>query len=443
VFEFNAIAILVVVAFFVSLAIGLHIGFALVLWGILGLWLVAGKSAALGSLGILLWDTTYSFSLASVPLFILMGAMAKSTGLASSFFRAVSEWIGHLPGGLALSVTVGSGVFAAASGSSLATAAAIGSVSISEMKKRRYSDTLATGTVAAAGTFGILIPPSIPLIIYGYLTETSIGQLFMAGVIPGIITVVLYGALILLWVRLNPAAAPRIVRQSTSFTDMLWRTREAIGLILLVIFVLGGIFWGVFTATEAGGMGAGAVSLYGLVLIQSKKSAITWKHFADGIRDGVMVSAMLLIIIVGGHIFSQFLTLSGLADAFANLLVTLPCSMVFRFILIILLYVFLGTFMENIAVLTLTIPLFEPLMAAFDVSPVWFAILVVKCLEMALVTPPLGLNVYVVKGIAPEVPIASIFKGIAPFLLCDLAVVILLLSFPDLALYLPGVMAGQ
>mgnify|MGYP001812349071 CR=1 FL=1 len=415
------------------LALRMYIGIAMALVGFIGLSFLVGLDAGIHILGITPLAEGSSYTLSVIPLFVLMGQFAYISGISADIYRTVYCWMGQYRGGLAMATVMACAGFAAVCGSSLATGATMGMVAIPEMDKYKYDPRLTTGCVAAGGQLGILIPPSIGFIIYGILTEESIGKLFMAGLLPGILLAALFMAAIYIQCRLRPAMGP-------SGECTLWSTKirslgGTWGMLLLFCVVMGGIYFGVFTPTEAAGVGA-----FGAFLFALFKGKLTWQSFVQCLMETGKTTAMIFLIIIGANIFSTFLGLAripmGLADFISDLalprMVILAC--------IILIYIVLGCIMDCYAIMILTIPIIFPVIQAMQFDPIWFGVLMVIVLEVGLITPPVGLNVFVLKAAAPDVPMTVIFQGIWPFLIAALIAIVILTIYPPIALYIPSLM---
>ena len=427
------IGILGILSMFLLLAFRMYIGMAMALVGFIGLCRLVGIEAGIHILGITPLTEGSSYTLSVIPLFVLMGQFALISGISADIYKTVYAWMGHLRGGLAMATIMACSGFAAVCGSSLATGATMGMVAIPEMDKYKYDPRLSTGCVAAGGTLGILIPPSIGFILYGILTEESIGKLFMAGFLPGILLAGLFIAAIFIQCRLNPEMGPRGDRAS-------WRMRfrslgGTWGMLLLFCMVMGGIYLGVFTPTEAAGVGA-----FGAFLIALFKRRLTFETLIRCLLDTGRTTAMIFLIIIGANIFSTFLGLAqipmGLADFITGL--ALPRFVILAGILFI--YILLGCVMDCYAIMILTVPIIFPLIQAMHFDPIWFGVLMVIVLEVGLITPPVGLNVFVLKAAAPDVPMSVIFRGILPFLAAALLAIVLLTIFPQIALLVPSLM---
>ena len=425
------LSILIFLLLFALLAIGLPIGFAMAVTGFLGSTFLIDMDAALALLGQTAYETTITFNLSVVPLFILMGYFASNSGLSESLFRACNTWLGHKRGGLGLATIGGCGAFAAVCGSSLATAATMTQVALPEMKKFNYADSLATGTIAAGGTIGILIPPSVILVLYGILTESNIGDLFLAGFVPGIMTVVFFMATISIMTRIYPEMGPRGLK--TTFMQKMAAFKDVWGTVVLFVIVIGGIYLGVFSPEEAAGIGASGA--LGLALLAR---TMTWPVFVNCLMETVRTSAMIFTILIGAILFNNFLVLSAVPDAIGSWIGGLPFSNTTIMVIILLIYLVMGCALDSLAMILLTIPIFFPVVMGLGFDPIWFGIIVVMVVELGLITPPIGMNVFIIKGMAPEVPLGQIYKGVLPFVIAQLLLIGIIIAFPDIATWLPS-----
>jgi C4-dicarboxylate transporter DctM subunit len=406
------------------------IAFAMALAGGLGLWLTLGGQATLGVFTAGAYRHSASLLLTTIPMFILMAELLSQGSIVKEMFAAAASWTGRFRGGLAMSTVLANTGFAALSGSSTAAAGALARISVPEMRKQGYDDRLSVGTVASAGTFAATIPPSIILIIYGVITETSVSQLFVAGIIPGLLTAVGYLLAIAVWVRLRPNVAGPPV---TSSWAEKWRSLAKIWpAVLLVLLVVVGIYSGAVTPTEAGGVGA-ALAL----LISVAFGGLRWRQFVKALRGTIQVSSMIIMIIIGAGIFGTYMSTTRIAPRLFTAIENARLGPLAVILIIIAIYLVLGTFMDSIAMMVLTLPLTFPLAVGSGYDAVWFGILVVKCAEIGLITPPLGLNVYVASSVA-KAEIGKAFAGSARFVVVELVIVAALLAIPSLALYLPG-----
>ncbi len=415
------------------LALRMPIGIAMMLVGIVGIASLNSVDAALETLGRFSYDYSAVYTLSVIPLFVLMGNFASSSGLARDFFAAAHAWIGHWRGGLASATVVACAGFAAVSGSSVASAATMGKVALPEMRRYGYDPRLATGVVAAGGTLGILIPPSTAMIVYALLTEQSVGKLFLAGFLPGILLAGLFIITIMLMTAWRPHYGPRGPRHSLQ--ERIVALGRSGTLIAIIVLVIGGIYLGIFTETEAAAAGALLTMLYALA-----RGTLTRKGLVEALLDTVRTTALVFLILIGAHVFTPFLAMTQIPANLSSTLVGLALPPLTVLVLILLVYVLLGTFLEGFAMLVLTLPIVFPIVTALGYDPIWFGIIVVIVLEMGLIDPPVGINVFVVKGIAHDVPMGQIFAGIMPFWLAMIVCVAILIAFPQIAMLLPNTM---
>jgi C4-dicarboxylate transporter DctM subunit len=421
------IAILLVVLFS-----KIPIGPGMALVGFLGFLVLKGLDPALGLLKQVPYEIFAQQSLSVVPLFILMGAFAFAAGLSEDLYRVVYRWLGHLRGGLAIATVGACAFFSAICGSSVATAATMATVALPEMRKYEYDPGLATGAIAAGGTMGILIPPSVILIIYGIIAQQSIGKLFLAGFLPGILQAIFYIVTITILVRINPHLGPR--GDKSSFGEKiraLFKIREVL---ILFVCVIGGIYAGVFTPTEAAGVGAFGAFVFALL-----KRRLTWKDFKDSLVSTTKNTGMIFIILMGAMILGYFLSITRLPFEMGSFVTALPINRYIVLVLILMVLVLLGCVMDSMAIVLLTVPIFFPVIVQLKFDPIWFGILVVRVTEMGLITPPVGLNIYIIKGIS-EVPMGTVFRGVVPFILSDICHISLLIALPQISLVLPNMM---
>ncbi|WP_420391487.1 TRAP transporter large permease [Acuticoccus sp.] len=419
----------------VLLALRVPIAFALGGVSFLGVMMVRGPQAALGMVGSLPFDFAASWELSAVPMFLLMGAVAFHTGLTASLYTAARLWLNRLPGGLAVATNFTAAGFAAASGSSLATAAAVGRLAIPEMLRYGYDKALATGTVAAAGTLGALIPPSIAFVIYGWFTQQSVGALLIAGIIPGLLTAAIYTVMIVARCVANPALAPRI--DITAASREKWAALLKVWpLPLLILFVIGSIYAGVATPTEAGALGAFFAFL--IALVQGRLTLGAVRH---SVSEALVTTASLFFLAVGAVFLTRFLAMAGVPRFIAELVTQYQLGPIELVLAMSAVYVVLGMFLDPIGLMLLTLPVFLPAFKAAGVDLIWIGVIVVKLIEIGLLTPPVGINVYVVKGVVGDaVPLATIFRGVAWFLACEAVIMAMLITWPQLSLWLPALM---
>ena len=410
------------------------IGFAMALVGFAGYAYIVNAHAALSLLGIVPCSTAASYELSVIPLFVLMGYFAFYSGSSGEFYDATYKWLGKLPGSLAMASTATAAGFASICGSSPATAATVGAVALPEMKRYNYEPGLATGAVAAGGTLGIMIPPSVILVIYGILTEQSIGKLFMAGVFPGLLLTALYMLTIYILVRRNPKIAPA-APSSFSFREKLIALKGIWTFLVLFLLVMVGIYTGIFTPTEAASVGA-----FGAFLLAVIRRRLSRQNFVAAITESVVITGMAFAILIGAWLFGYFLSITRIPMELAALVAGLPVPNLVIMGAILLILLVLGCFMDSMSVVILTMPIFFPVVIALGFDPIWFGIMVVLLVEMGLITPPVGPNVFIIAGVAKDIPMYTIFRGIVPFLMADIVCAVILVAFPAIALFLPMTM---
>jgi C4-dicarboxylate transporter DctM subunit len=428
------LSLLILGLLFVVLAAGMPIGFAMGLSAFVGMLLLLDAQAAFALLGQTAYDTAVTYNLSVVPMFVLMGYIAGGTGLSEALYRACNAWLGHRRGGLALATIGGCGAFAAICGSSLATAATMAQIALPEMRRYGYDDRLATGAVAAGGTIGILIPPSIILVIYGLLTETSISRLFLAGIVPGLLTVAGFMLAVAVMTRLNPRLGPP--GAPAPIRDRLLALRRVWGPATLFLLVIGGLYLGVFSPTEAASIGAVGALLLGIV--NRGFEPLLWGR---ALLDTVKTTAMIFTILIGAILFNNFLILASMPNLVSSWISDLPLGPTAILFVIIAMYLVLGCLLDSLAMILLTIPIVFPIVGALGYDTVWFGIIIVMVVELGLITPPIGMNVFVIKSIAREVPLETIFRGVLPFIAAQIVLILILIVFPAIALWLPSTMA--
>jgi tripartite ATP-independent transporter DctM subunit len=497
--ENSLIAALALGAMFLALALGMPIGFAMGLAGTLGVMAIIGIGPGFALLGQTAYEEVITDSLSVVPLFVLMGFFATQSGLSAGLYRACNTWIGHRRGGLALATIGGCGAFAAICGSSLATAATMSQVALPEMRRYKYDMRLATGSIAAGGTIGILIPPSVILVLYGILTESDIGELFIAGIVPGLLTVVFFMGTISIITNRNPELGPPGERATTR--QKLAAFKDVWGTLLLFLLVIGGIYTGAFSPTEAASIGAaGAFNLAAIAFAGSATGvprrllplgvwsliaaagliaiAVAWNLAAGreptswpewfrwvaivplavsqvtflviggymrrdvgrALLETAKTTGMIFMILIGAIIVNKFLLISGLAEVLGDWVGNLDMSRMAIMVVILLIYLVLGCALDALAMILLTIPIFFPIVQKLGFDPIWFGIIIVMVVELGLITPPIGMNVFVIKGLAPSVPLGRIYRGVTPFVVAEIVLIILLVVFPALATWLPRTM---
>ncbi|MEO7546899.1 MAG: TRAP transporter large permease [Ramlibacter sp.] len=426
-------ALLGFAAIFALALLRIPLAFAMGLVGVVGIGLTRGWHPALASTAQVVYETGFAYTLSVIPLFILMGNFVARAGLAHELFQAAYAFIGHLRGGLAHATIAACAGFGAICGSSIATAATMSKVAYPSMKKLGYSDSLSTGVMAAGGTLGIMIPPSTIMVIYGIVTQTNIGKLFAAGAIPGLLTAALLMLTVTLMTVRNPEHAPRGER--TSWPDR-WRALRGIwGVVLLVIVVLGGIYGGFFTATEGAGFGAAGAFLFALA-----RRRLTWAILLQVLVESARTTAMLFTLLIAATIFANFINFTTLPGDLMNWITHQGLSPTMIIVAMMAIYVLLGTVMEELTMVLLTIPLFFPIVTQLGFDPVWFGVLIVMIVQIGLISPPVGMNLFVLNALLPGVGLGQIFRGCWPFVAVMVVVLGLLIAFPQLSLWLPSLM---
>jgi tripartite ATP-independent transporter DctM subunit len=408
------------------------IGLAMATVGFIGLVYLRGLESALGVLGTVPYKYIAFYPISAIPLFVFMAMVISNSGISAVLFKTAHTWLGQLRGGLAMAGILASGGLAAIMGDSVAEVVTMSQVAVPEMRKYRYDDQLATGSIAAGGTLGILIPPSLGFILYGILTEQSIGVLFMAGILPGILLTVLFIGTIYIVTTLRPSAGPP--GPKTSLKEKVLSLKGTWHMVLLFLLIIGGIYGGIFTPTEAGGVGA-----FGAIVISAVSRRLTLKILIDSLREATKITAMIMLLIAGAFILMKFLAISKLPFLLAETIGGLALPPFAVFIGIIILYVILGMFLDIFSAIVLTIPVIFPLVLKMGFDPIWFGVIMVLVMEMGLITPPVGLNVFALAGVT-QIPLHIIFRGILPFFVAMIVCVILLALFPQIALFLPGLM---
>ncbi len=429
------VALLGMAAVLVLVALGMPIAFVTAAVGMGGLIVLRGFGPAAVLAGGVPHSEVSSYTLVVLPFFIMMGSFAASAGITTDLYKMAKAWVGHLPGGLAIATTWGTALWSAISGSSTATAAVMGRMAVPEMLAHGYDKKLAAGSVAAGAAMDALIPPSVVMIVYGLLTESSIGPLLIAGFIPGFMEAGTFAVLIYVIAWRNPALAPPAERVAWGGRAAAFFKAGNWAFLAIFFVVFGGIYLGVFTPTEAGGIGAFGTFLTALFLGRLNRHTLK-----EGLLETGKVSVMIFIIIAGVLIFSRLLAFSGFTQTATDFIVSLPVSRWWILIGFLIVYLILGCFLDAIGMMALTLPIFGPIVEKLGFDMIWFGILVVKMIEIALITPPVGLNVYVLRGAVPQVSTAEIFRGIVPFLYVQLINVAVIMLFPEVVLWLPRTM---
>ncbi|MCX8118518.1 MAG: TRAP transporter large permease [Desulfobacterota bacterium] len=416
------------------LFLGMPIAFVMMLVGFLGISYLASLNAALPVIANTVYETASFYPYTIIPLFILMGGFAGNAGITRELYQTFDKWFRRLPGGLGIATIASCAFFAALSGSSVAAAAAMGNIAIPEMKRFRYDPKLAVGAVAAGGTLSFLIPPSLGFVVYGMLTEQSIGKLLISGIVPGILLSLAFIVVIVIQVKMNPSLAP-MTPGEVSWKEKLLAFSGIWETLLVFFLVMGGIYLGFINPTEAGAIGATA--LFVIVLL---KKRLTLKNLSASLFEAARISVLVLFLVAGANVFSYFLALSTIPMAVSTWMAGLEVSRYVVLTIIILIYMLLGCFLDAISMMVLTMPVIFPVIKTLGFDPIWFGVICVIMMEAGLITPPVGLNVYTLAGVVKDVPMQTIFRGAAPFLFSMIAVVILITLFPKIALFLPSMM---
>ena len=420
------IAVLVII-----FLLGMPVGFTMALVGTIGFAVTKGFDTGFGLLARDFWDIWSSYNLTVIPMFVFMGSVAFYAGMSGRLYDAAYIIFGKWRGGLAMATIVATAGFSAICGSTSATAAAMGKVAIPEMRKHGYDPGLACGCMAAAGSLGIMIPPSTIFIIYGILSEQSIGKLFVAGVVPGLILAGLFMIAVLVWTIFHPTSAP--AGGSTTMRQKLLGLTGLLEMLFLFALVIGGLFAGLFSPTQAAGVGTAAAIFIGVV-----RRSLDLRKFWLSVKDTILITAMIMTIVAGATVFGHFMAVTGIPSAASDFLSGLPVPPTVVMILILAMYLVAGCFMDSLAMVTLTVPILYPTVVALGFDPIWFGVIIVLVVEMGVITPPVGINVYIIKGVAPDVPMGKIFKGAMAFLIGMIVLAALLLIFPQIATWLPS-----
>jgi tripartite ATP-independent transporter DctM subunit len=431
----QTIGALGVLALFLLLFLRVPVWAALMLVGVIGNTIVGGWTSSFAILGTTGFDTASAYTLSVIPLFILMGDVASSTRLSADLFNAARVLLSGIRGGLSVAAIGAAACFGAVCGSSVATAATMTKIALPEMRKAGYDDGLATGSIAAGGSLGILIPPSIILVIYAAIAEQSVPKLFAAALIPGLVLTAIYIVVALVVAHLKPEYAPTVV--NVTWKERLDALRQPWQFLLLFIVTIGGIYAGIFSPTEAAAIGA-----FGAILLGLLGRRLTISHMVKAIEGTVITSALLFVIIIGATLFAYFIVQTQLPLLLSSFAQSMQLNALTVMIIIVIAYVIIGCFLEGIGMVLITVPVFLPLVVKFGYDPVWFSIIVVIVVELGLIHPPVGMNLFVIQAQAPEVKLTAIYRGIIPFLIAPFVLIALLLVFPELALWLPKKLYG-
>lgn len=427
----NTVAILGFVSLFVLMLLRVPVGMAMGLVGVAGFGYLTSAGPALKIVGHTTMRTVTDFNFAVVPLFLLMGSFATTSGMSRELFRAANGFLGHLKGGLGIATIAACGGFSAICGSSVATAATFSRVAYPEMRRYGYPQTFATGVIAAGGTLGIMIPPSTVLAVYGLITEQDVGKLFVAGFLPGILAVIMYMGTVSAISRLRPGFLPagEVIPWKARFAGL----RDVWATMLLFLFVIGGIYGGMFTATEAAGMGAAGAFIIGVL-----RGKLSGKDILQSLLETTRTTAAVFTVLIGAMLFGYFLTITQTPQKITEFLTSLGLGPYGVLTLILLMYLVLGCLMDALAMIILTVPIIFPVIKALGFDPIWFGIIVVMTVELGLIHPPVGMNIFVIKSVIEDVKISTIFYGVLPFIITDLIRLVILVIFPMIALWLPS-----
>ena len=431
----TTIAVLGIIIFLVLIFLSVNIGLALMLVGFVGYGVTLNWKAAMVMLQTTPATQASSYSFVVSPLFILMGNFAFNAGLSGNLYDAGTKWLSRLPGNLACGTVAACAGFGAICGSCAATCATMATIAMPEMQKAGYDDKLSTGSIAMGGTLGVLIPPSTPMILYGIMAEASIGQLFAAGILPGIMmaTLCIITIVVLCKTHKNYAPAPCKTPWRVRFASL----KGLIGVAVLFLVTLGGMFAGIFSVNQSAAVGA-----FLALLLMATKHALNWKNFFEALKTTVATFAMTFLIVIGASVFCKFLTATNLPTNLANYIGTLPVSRYVILILITIVYIFLGMIMDEIPMIMLTVPIFLPIIKTLGWDPIWFGVYVVMVMEMGAISPPVGLNCFILNGVAKNVSLATIYRGILPFMVTLIVGIVIHTAFPQIALILPSMMAA-
>lgn len=421
------IILLLAVLFF----LGMPVGFAMGIVGFCGFWYVVSFNAAINMAGADLWTTFSKYGLTVIPLFIFLGYLAFNAGIAEKLYSTAYKWFGHWRGGLAIATIGADELFAAICGSNTATAATMGAVALPQMKKYNYDTRLSSGTVVTGGTLGTVMPPSVVLIIIGLQTEQSIIKLFLAGILPAILLGILFTLTIVVLCRIYPHFGP--AGPKTSFKEKIRSLTGIIEALVIFVLVIGGLYAGIFTPTEAG-----AVGVFFTLIITAVTKRLTWKGLLDSVMETLKISCMVFVLVSGAIIFGRFLAITRLPFMIADFAASLPVSPLVILAIVLLIYLIGGCFVDSLGFLVLTIPIFFPLGVALGFDPIWYAIIITMVTTMGAITPPVGVNIYVIKALAPEIELATIFKSVSYFLLACILCIIILIIFPQIVLFIPN-----
>lgn len=428
-------AILVIVMVFGLLGFGVHIGVAMGLSGFLGLYLAMGEHAALAQIGSTPFSVVNSFTLAVIPMFILMGSLATQARLTTDLYAAAYNWFSKLPGGLAMTTTIASAAFGAASGSTLVNAAVFTKMAMPEMTAAGYDKRLSSGTIASAGVLAAMIPPSVLMVIYAIATEQSVGKMLIAGIIPGVMTAFIFLIGIYVWAKIKPEHAP-MPTHNVSLAEKISSLKNTWGIIALFGLVIGGIYGGWFIPTYAGAVGA-----FGAFLLVLFKRRATFQSLRETFLDAILTSATIFTVVIGGMIFARFLTYTGMVTVASDWLISHDLPPTIYLLGFAVLFLVLGCFIEPIAIMVMTLPIVYPVMMKAGYDPIWLGVVVIKMCEISLITPPVGLNAFVVRSSSPvPIRLEQVFAGVMPFIAMEVVALTLIVMFPQIVTYLPSLL---
>lgn len=429
----TTIGLIGIAALFILIFSKMPVGYLMAMIGVVGFGSIVSFDAALPMMVSDVFSVFTSYSLTVIPLFVFMGQIAFHSGISSRLFDAAYKFVGHIPGGLAIATIAACGAFSAICGSTNATAATMGAATLPEMKRYNYKPELATGVVAAGGSLGILIPPSVVFIVYGIMTQQSIRRLFIAGLLPGLLLSVLFVISILIWTRLRPELGPK--GEKSTFREKMRSLSGLVETLIIFALVMGGLFKGIFTPTEAGGIGA-----FCTLAIAVIRRNLDLEGFRQALFETTRITCMILVIVAGATIFSRFMAVTRIPYDIAGWITGFDVAPAVIMCFILLVYFIGGCFIDALALIMLTIPIFFPVVMELGYDPIWFGVVIVLVTQIGVITPPVGVNVYVVSGVARDVPLNTIFRGVVPMLIAMIIATLLLIPFPWIALYLPSLL---
>lgn len=431
------IGILGVIVLLILVAMKIPIAYSMFAVGFVGFAVLVSPSAALNMVSTEIFSNFSSYTLSVIPMFVWMGFIAYYSGVGTNLYAMAHRLVGRLPGGLAIATQAACAIFGAICGSNTATAATMGAIALPEMRKYGYDDSLSTASVAAAGALGVLIPPSVIFIVYGVATEQSIGKLFISGIVPGILLMLFYMATIFILVKRNPSLAPKKA-QENGMTGKGFMKSGIPEVLITFLISLGGLFLGYFTPTEAGAVGAGSILLVTLV-----RGELKWEGFIKSLKDTTRTTAMIMLLVAGAMVFGRFIAVSRLPYEMASWAANLTMPPFLIMLVILVIYAILGCFIDALAMVLLTVPIFYPVVVdVLGYNPIWFGVIIVMVVAMGVITPPVGMNVFIIKGVAKDISLETIFKGVWPFLIALTACIIVLILFPGITTFLPELLTG-